>query len=66
MFDIKDTRRDLLDPAINGAVTVLEAAARYRAGSVRRVVTTTSFASNLDLLAGKRPNYTYTEQDWNQ
>lgn len=65
MFDIKDTRRDLLDPAINGAVTVLEAAARYGAGSVRRVVTTASFASDLDLVAGKRPNYTYTEQDWN-
>jgi nucleoside-diphosphate-sugar epimerase len=65
VFDIKDTRRDLLDPAINGAVMVLEATAIYGAGSVRRVVTTASFASNLDLLAGKRPNYTYTEQDWN-
>ena len=65
MFDIKDTQRDLLDPAINGATTILEAAARYGAGSVRCVVTTASFASNLDLLAGKRPSYTYTEQDWN-
>lgn len=64
VFDIKDTRRDLLDPAINGAVTVLEATARYGA-SVRRVVTTASFASQLDLLAGKRPGYVYTEQDWN-
>lgn len=65
VFDVKDTRHDLLDPAINGAVTVVEAAARYGTGTVRRVVTTASFASNLDLLAGKRPNYTYTEQDWN-
>lgn len=65
VFDIKDTRVDLLDPAINGATTILEAAARYGADSIRRVVTTASFASNLDLLAGKRPNYTYTEQDWN-
>lgn len=64
VFDIKDTRQDLLDPAINGAVTVLEATARYGA-SVRRVVTTASFASNLDLLAGKRPGHTYTEDDWN-
>lgn len=64
VFDIKDTRQDLLDPAINGAVTVLEATARYGT-SVRRVVTTASFASNLDLLAGKRPGHTYTEADWN-
>ena len=65
VLNIKDARRDLLDPAINGAVTILKATALYGAGSVRRVVTTASFASNLDLLAGKRPNHTYTEQDWN-
>lgn len=64
VFDIKDTRADLLDPAINGAVTVLKATAQYGT-SVRRVVTTASFASELDLLAGKRPGHTYTEQDWN-
>lgn len=64
MFDYKDTRRDLLDPAINGAVTILKATAQYGT-SVRRVVTTASFASNLDLLAGKRPGHTYTEKDWN-
>lgn len=64
VLNIKDARRDLLDPAINGAVTVLKAAAEYGT-QVRRVVTTASFASNLDLLAGKRPGHTYTEQDWN-
>lgn len=64
VFDFKDARRDLLDPAINGAVTVLKATAQY-GSSVRRVVTTASFASELDLLAGKRPSYTYTEADWN-
>lgn len=64
VLNVKDARRDLLDPAINGAVTVLKATAKYGT-SVRRVVTTASFASNLDLLAGKRPGHTYTEQDWN-
>ncbi|KAI3401642.1 hypothetical protein diail_9306 [Diaporthe ilicicola] len=64
IFDYHDARRELLDPAINGAITVLEAAARY-GGSVRRVVTTAPFASELDMLAGKRPGHTYTEADWN-
>lgn len=64
VFNYQDVRRELLDPAINGAVTILEAVARY-GSSVRRVITTASFASNLDMLAGKRPNYTYTELDWN-
>lgn len=54
----------LLVPAIHGAVTILEATKRYGT-SVRRVVTIASFASNLDMLKGPRPGYTYSESDWN-
>jgi NADPH-dependent methylglyoxal reductase len=60
----KDTRRDLLDPAIKGSVSILEAAKLY-GPSVKRVIDLASFASNLDMEKGYRPGYTYTEADWN-
>lgn len=62
--DGKDIPSEMLDPAIHGAVTILEAANKY-GKSVRRVVSTSSFASNLDLLKGLRPGFTYNEKDWN-
>lgn len=62
--NLKDMPTELLDPAIQGAVTILEATKMY-AKSARRVITTASFASNLDMLKGMRPGYTYTESDWN-
>lgn len=61
---LADMRTDMLDPAIGGAVTILEAAKKY-GKNVRRVVTTASFASNLDVLKGLRQGYTYTDADWN-
>lgn len=62
--NLTDMRTQLLDPAIGGAVTIFEAAAKY-GKNVRRVVTTASFASILDVSKGLRPEYMYTEADWN-
>ncbi|KAJ4414672.1 hypothetical protein N0V82_007786 [Gnomoniopsis sp. IMI 355080] len=57
-------RAELLDPAIGGAVTILNVVQKY-SRNVRRVVTTASFASNLDVSKGLRGGYTYDEHDWN-
>ncbi|ROT37227.1 NAD dependent epimerase/dehydratase [Sodiomyces alkalinus F11] len=60
----KDNVKDVLEPAVNGSLAILEAAKRY-APSVHRVVNVSSFAAILDLGKGYRPGYTYTEKDWN-
>ncbi|KAK0643276.1 hypothetical protein B0T16DRAFT_415616 [Cercophora newfieldiana] len=64
VMDVEDNKRDLLDPAIGGAIAVLEAIKSYGT-NVRRLVNTSSFACMLDINAGARPGYTYTEADWN-
>ncbi|KAI2628448.1 NAD(P)-binding protein [Hypoxylon sp. NC1633] len=61
----EDNVRDLLNPAVRGAVSILDAALRYGRGRVTRVVATSSFASVVDIDQGKRPGYVYSEQDWN-
>ncbi|KAI0124979.1 hypothetical protein BJ170DRAFT_635901 [Xylariales sp. AK1849] len=60
----KDNVKDLLEPAINGSVAILEAAKKWGT-SVKRVVATSSHASVCDLSKGKRPGYVYDEKDWN-
>ncbi|RYO84985.1 hypothetical protein DL762_005396 [Monosporascus cannonballus] len=60
----EDNVKDLLEPAINGSVAILEAAKRW-GPSVTRVVVTSSFASIVDLNQGTRAGYTYDEKDWN-
>ena len=64
IMDVQDNKRDLLDPAIGGALGVLEAIRRFGT-NVRRLVNTSSFACMLDMNAGARPGYIYTEADWN-
>ncbi|KAM0751019.1 NAD(P)-binding protein [Meredithblackwellia eburnea MCA 4105] len=63
-YDVKDNFKDMLEPAIKGTSEALLAA--KKTPSVKRVVVTSSFAANLDLLA---PNngvgITYTEEIWN-
>lgn len=63
-LEVEDNDRDLLQPAIQGTLNILEAISRHKP-SVRRVVITSSFASVLDPERGFRPGYTYTEDDWN-
>ena len=58
-----DTKRDLLDPAINGTTGVLKAI-KAHAPTVKRVVVTSSFAA-LVSPSGKPTGYVYSEKDWN-
>jgi dihydroflavonol-4-reductase len=58
-LDVADAQRDLVDPAVKGTETVLAAAAR--AGSVTRVVLTSSLAAITDEPDGR----VLTEADWN-
>ncbi|KAJ0421526.1 hypothetical protein BJY00DRAFT_282375 [Aspergillus carlsbadensis] len=63
-LEVADNEKDLLQPAIQGTLNIVEAVAEHGLG-VRRVVVTASFASMLDLDQGFRPGYRYTEADWN-
>ena len=63
-FNVTDAKKDLLDPAIIGTTGVLKAI-KKNAPTVKRVVITSSFASIIDGSKGSRPNYTYSEKDWN-
>ncbi|KAH8698720.1 hypothetical protein BGW36DRAFT_396432 [Talaromyces proteolyticus] len=58
--------KDFLDPAIKGALSALQSAAKTP--SVKRVVMTSSASAMIDPqneLGFFRPGYTYTENDWN-
>jgi dihydroflavonol-4-reductase len=59
VLNVGDPQRDLIDPAVNGTVSVLEAAAGAR--SVVRVVLTSSFAA----IQGPPGGRVFTEDDWN-
>jgi len=59
-MDVKDAKKDLLEPALNGTLNVLESV--QKAGTVKRVVLTSSVAAITDC---PDPNHTYTEADWN-
>lgn len=62
-FNVSDTQKDLLDPAINGTNGILRAI-KNSAPSVKRVVVTSSFAAIVDA-ARNAPNHVYSEKDWN-
>ncbi|KAJ3118442.1 hypothetical protein HDU96_001609 [Phlyctochytrium bullatum] len=59
-IDVKDPLKELVEPAKNGTVAVLEAA--KKAGTVKTVVVTSSLAAITD---EPRPGYVFTEDDWN-
>lgn len=56
---------DLLKPSINGVKGLLESAAAYSGPQLKTVILTASFASLLDMAAGTRDGYVYSEKDWN-
>jgi dihydroflavonol-4-reductase len=58
-IDVVDPQRDLVDPAVNGTLSLLRACAD--SGSVRRVVLTSSGAAITDRADG----HVNTEGDWN-
>lgn len=59
---VKDPQRDLIDPAVNGTLNVLRAAAK--AETVKRVVVTSSVAA-ITTQAVPPPDKVWTEADWN-
>jgi len=62
-FKSQDPLKDLVPPALEGTVGCMEAC--QKAGCVRRVIVTSSFASIFS--PGKKPwDHTYTSKDWNQ
>ena len=58
-IDVEDPQRDLVEPAVEGTISVLQSAAR--ADSVRRVALTSSAAAITDRADG----HMNTEADWN-
>ena len=58
-LDVKDPRRDLLDPAVNGTMSMLTAC--LQTPGIRRVVLTSSMAAVTDEPDGR----VLTETDWN-
>jgi dihydroflavonol-4-reductase len=59
-LNVADPQRDLVDPAVQGTLSLLRASAS--AGSVKRVVLTSSFAA----IGGFAREEPYTENDWNE
>jgi dihydroflavonol-4-reductase len=59
-LDVKDPQKDLVDPAVQGTRNVL--ASCKKAGTVRRVVLTSSMAAITDEPEG---DHVLTEEDWN-
>ncbi|RDW76867.1 SDR family oxidoreductase [Aspergillus mulundensis] len=64
VFGVKDNERDLLKPAIEGTLNILNAV-HALAPKVKRVVLTSSFAAMADHSKGRWPGHVYSEQDWN-
>ncbi|KAG4430975.1 hypothetical protein IFR05_013546 [Cadophora sp. M221] len=63
-MQVTSNKHDLLDPAINGTLSLLTSIQTHNP-LISHVVITSSFASILDLSLGSRPGYTYSEKDWN-
>jgi len=63
-FNWSDAKTELLDPAISGTTSMLQAVKKH-APTVKRVVITSSFASILSEAALADPNKTFSEADWN-
>ncbi|KAF9871976.1 hypothetical protein CkaCkLH20_10608 [Colletotrichum karsti] len=63
-YNVKDPKKDLIDPAVLGTSGVLKAI-KESCPDVKRVVVTSSFAAILNpRLAAEGTEKTYTEEDW--
>jgi dihydroflavonol-4-reductase len=60
-MNVKDPQKDLVDPAVRGTISALEAC--IKAGTVRRVVLTSSMAAITD---EPDSNHVLSEKDWNE
>ncbi|KAK9455155.1 hypothetical protein V1511DRAFT_499613 [Dipodascopsis uninucleata] len=63
-FRVTDPVKDLLDPALKGTGSILNAI-KKNGPQVKKLVVTSSFAAIVDSKYGARPGYTYSEADWN-
>ncbi|KAI5791941.1 hypothetical protein EDC01DRAFT_102533 [Geopyxis carbonaria] len=63
-FNVTNVQTQLLDPAIRGTTSILEAIYAH-APTVTRVVITSSFAAIIDASRGLASRYIYSEADWN-
>ncbi|KAI9815301.1 MAG: methylglyoxal reductase (NADPH-dependent) gre2 [Pycnora praestabilis] len=61
---VEDNMKDLIDPAVKGTTSVLEAVATHNP-KVKRIVITSSFAAIFNASKGLWPEHTYTEEEWN-
>ena len=64
-YDVTDVEKELLIPARNGTLGILESIKKYAADTVERVVVTSSYAAIMDLSKFGDANTTFTEADWN-
>eukprot|EP01080_Neovahlkampfia_damariscottae_P006606 gene6606-10769_t len=60
-FSFKDAKKEILNPAINGTLSILNSCLKSK--SVKRVVLTSSTYAMVDIVDKKK---TYTENDWNE
>lgn len=60
VLEVKDAQRDLIDPAVMGTTTMMDACAK--AEGIKRVVITSSSAAVTD---EPITGYTFSEKDWN-
>ncbi|GAW15191.1 hypothetical protein ANO14919_046000 [Xylariales sp. No.14919] len=63
-FKWKDAKTEVLDPAIKGTTSILEAVKKY-APTVKRVIITSSFAAILNAAELGNASRTWSEADWN-
>ncbi|KAI5293817.1 hypothetical protein KEM52_005169 [Ascosphaera acerosa] len=61
-FNAQDVQKDLLDPAVNGTLGILQSI-KKSAPTVKKVVITSSFAAIMNMT--KKIPYTFSEADWN-
>jgi len=63
ILSVRDPQTELIDPAVNGTLEVLEAA--KKSGSVKRVVITSSVAALHSHPDDNGLDYVFNEKDWN-
>ncbi|CCG24478.1 Gre2 protein [Candida orthopsilosis Co 90-125] len=64
-FKATDIAKELLEPAVEGTKNALKAIQKY-GKNIKNVVITSSFAAVGTASKTTDPNYTFTEQDWNE
>lgn len=64
-FDVTDMEKELLIPARNGTLGILQSIKKYAADSVERVVITSSFAAIINFAKNNDKSFTYNETQWN-